>query len=184
MTPLASIADLTARGVVVSAEEEDAVNAFLATASALLRDAAGSPISETTSTVTLYGEGRRLTLPGTPCTAVSEVYEDGEPVTDYVLVNGSLWRSCGFHGPVTVTYTHGLPEVPADIVDMVCRLAGQALSAFRSGDATTRAVRSERIGDYSVSYADTETGTMTLSDAQRARLAARFGTSVRTAVTR
>ncbi|WP_434795184.1 hypothetical protein WN979_14465 [Streptomyces albidoflavus] len=105
-------------------------------------------------------------------------------MTDYVLVNGSLWRPYGFHGPVTVTYTHGLPEAPADIVDMACRLAGQALAALRSGDATARAVRSERIGDYSVSYDDTETGTMTLSAVQRTRLAARFGSNVATVVTR
>jgi uncharacterized short protein YbdD (DUF466 family) len=36
-------------------------------------------------------------------------------------------------------------------------------------------VTSERIGDYAVTYADTDTGTMSLSDFQRNRLAARFG---------
>jgi hypothetical protein len=41
-----------------------------------------------------------------------------------------------------------------------------------------RQVASERIGDYSVTYADTETGTLSLTDHQRSRLAARFGASL------
>jgi hypothetical protein len=102
---------------------------------------------------------------------------DGEAVTDYRLLGGSLVRPCGFResAPVTVTYTHGLPTVPADVVDLVCRLVGQELAALRSGETASRAISSERIGDYSVTYADTETGTMVLSDFQCNRLAARFG---------
>ncbi|MFE4717849.1 hypothetical protein ACFRLW_15745 [Streptomyces sp. NPDC056728] len=80
-----------------------------------------------------------------------------------------------------MTYVHGLPTVPADIVDLVCRLAGQELVSFRSGGgATSRAVQSERIGDYQVTYADSETGTMSLTSSQRDRLAARFGGGVGT----
>jgi hypothetical protein len=74
-----------------------------------------------------------------------------------------------------VTYVHGLPAVPSDIVDLVCRLAGQALVTFRSGDPMARAVDLERIGDYQAKYNNLETGFMALSDFQRDRLAARFG---------
>ncbi|MFE9381780.1 hypothetical protein ACFYMO_00865 [Streptomyces sp. NPDC007025] len=77
-----------------------------------------------------------------------------------------------------MTYVHGLPEVPADIVDLVCRLAGQELSSFRTGEVLSRAVESERIGDYQVKYADSESGTMSLTDYQRARLSVRFGGGV------
>jgi hypothetical protein len=177
LAPLATIADLEARGVTVSPAEVDAVTIYLDVASTLVRDAAGSPISETTSTVTLEGRGSRLRLPGGPVTAVSAVSVDGVAVSDYKLLSGALTRSCGFDDgtEVEVTYTHGLPAVPSDIVDLVCRLAGQELVALRSGETASRAISAERIGDYSVTYADTETGTMVLSGFQRNRLAARFG---------
>jgi hypothetical protein len=76
---------------------------------------------------------------------------------------------------VTLTMTHGLDPVPADIVDLVCRMAAQALLAFRGGDPAPRQVSSERIGDYSVTYADTESGVMSLTTYQANKLAARFG---------
>lgn len=178
MDPLATIADLEARGVTVDSSEADAVAVYLDVASALVRDAADSPISAVTSTVRLEGTGGRLTLPGQPVTAVSAVLEDGVALTDYRLLSGALTRSGGFHvgTEYTVTYTHGLPTVPADIVDMVCRLVGQELLALRSGAVASRPLKSERIGDYSATYdTDTDAGTMVLTDFQRARLAARFG---------
>jgi hypothetical protein len=177
LAPLATIADLETRGVTVDPSEVDAVNVHFGVASTLVRDAAGSPISAVTSTVTLEGRGSRLQLPGGPATAVSDVSVDGLAVTDYKLLSGALVRSCGFPdgSEVTVTYTHGFATVPADIVDLVCRLVGQELTAMRSGEVTSRGITSERIGDYSVTYSDAETGTMCLSEYQRNRLAARFG---------
>lgn len=185
LAPLATVADLTALGVTVDPDEEDAVNAYLAAASSLVRTAAGSPISETTSTVVLEGSpATRLRLPGLPVRSASAALIDNQPATGWRLVSGALYRAAGWQpGPepseVTVTFTHGLTDVPDDIKDMVCRLAGQALSALRSGDATARAIESERIGDYQATYADVETGTMSLSDVQRSRLAARFGGGVK-----
>jgi hypothetical protein len=180
LAPLATVADLEARGVTVDAAEVAIVGTYLDVASTIVRDAAGCPISEAVSTVTLEGvAATRLHLPGQPVTAVSGVSVDGVAVTDYRLTNGALWRSQGWSGcepaVVELTMTHGLPTVPADIVDMVCRMAAQALVAFRGGDPAPRQVTSERIGDYAVTYADTDTGTMSLSDFQRNRLAARFG---------
>jgi hypothetical protein len=174
MPDLATIADLEARGITVSESNEATANTYLAVASAAIRDAAGSNISQTTVTVTLDGTcGQRLRLPGAPVTAVHSVTLDEVPVTDAKVSNGSLWRSAGWSGDeVSVTYTYGLPTVPADIVDLTCRLAANALG----GDPAGRQVTSERIGDYSVTYADTETGTLSLSADQRNRLAARFGT--------
>lgn len=179
---LATVADLEARGVTVSTEEETIVTTFLAVASSTIRDAAGAPISETTSTITLEGSpGAWLHLPGKPVTAVSDVLIDGSAVPDYSLRSGSLWRLCGWqtgYGPsqVTVTYTHGLPNVPADIVDLTCRLAAVALSSQRSGSLETRPVVSERIGDYSATYAyDSLFTESELPDYVRSRLAARFG---------
>jgi hypothetical protein len=187
LPPLATVADLEARGVTIAPDEEPTVNVFLDVASALVRDAAGSPVSETTSTVVLEGEpGPRLKLPGPPVRSVSAVLVDGQAATGWRLASGALFGAAGWRpGPdpseVEVTYVHGLPEVPSDIVDLVCRLVGQELTAFRSGGGASRAVQSERIGDYQVTYAATESGTMALTDFQRNRLAARFGGGVGTA---
>lgn len=193
LIPLATVADLEARGVTVAGTEVAPVTTYLSVASSLVRDAAGTPITETTSTITLEGDhDKRLRLPGGPIRSVSAVDIDGQAVTDYKLASGAVWRELGWRAvgwgsygwrgrdqptDVTVTYVHGLPAVPDDIVDMVCRLAGQALSQFRSGDPMARMVESERIGDYQVKYSGAESGILSLSDAQRSRLAARFGTA-------
>jgi hypothetical protein len=159
MAALATIADLEARGVTVSPDETSAVNVYLEVASALVRDAADSPVSEETSTVTLTGtRDDWLRLPGGP-----------------VRRSGG-WASGPEPSEVTVTYLHGLAVVPADIVDLVCRLAGQELVALRSGETGSRPLKTERIGDYSAGYdTDAWAGDMRLTDWQRERLAARFG---------
>lgn len=189
--PLATQADLTARGVTVADSEETAVAAFLDTASAIVRDAAGGPISQTTATVTLEGTpAERLHLPSQPVTDVATVILDGASVLDYRLTNNVLWRVDGWQsgcGPslVDVTYTAGYTEVPADIVDLVCRLAARQLVAYReSGDGTGLADRvlfQERIGDYSRMFAngavDKSFSDVELPAYLRARLAARFGAS-------
>lgn len=187
LAPLATVADLEVRGVTVDPSETAVVNVYLDVASTLVRDAAGSPVSQVTSTVTLEGEpGPRLRLPGPPVQSVSSVSIDGVAVSDWRLASGALVRAAGWRpgcepSDVSVTYVHGLATVPADIVDMVCRLAGQELVSYRSGEEVSRPVTEERIGDYFVKYGDTETGTMSLTQFQRDRLAARFGGGVGTA---
>ena len=187
LTPLATIADLEARGVVVATEETAFVNTSLDVASSIVRDAAASPISETTSTVNLYGDqSSRLPLPGPPVRSVSSALIDGSAVSDWYLRSGFLVRPAGWQygsmpSVVTVTYVHGLPDVPTDIVDLVCRMAGQALVKFRESPESigSKPVVQERIGDYSVTYAYELTySDMELPKYLRSRLAARFGTSV------
>ncbi|MFI8830544.1 hypothetical protein ACIGPN_05900 [Streptomyces afghaniensis] len=180
MDPLATIADLEARGVTVGPSEVGVVNTSLAVASALVRDAAGSPISQKVSTAKLEGTGGRLHLPGQPVTGVSSVLANGVALSGYKLLSGALTRPCGFVEGVeyTVTYTHGLPAVPDDIVDIVCRLAGQELVKLRANpDAIAeKPVIQERIGDYSATYGYTVLfSDMELPAYLRARLAARFG---------
>ena len=190
MDPLATIADLEARGVTVEAGETAPVNTYLAVASAHVRAAAGSPISEVTSTVELEGRGARLRLPGQPVTAVSALSEDGVALSDYKLLGGALARSCGFaEGALyEVTYTHGLPAVPEDIVDLVCRMAGQALLKFRESPETALTDKpkiQERIGDYSVTYGYSVTySDMDLPKYLRDQLRARFGGGASLAVSR
>jgi hypothetical protein len=193
LDPLATAADLTARNITFDATTEATlVNTFLAEASAAVREAAGCPISQATSTVTLVGEfDDELRLPGPPVQSVSAVEVDGFEVTDWRLVDGSLYRWGGWRwacpGPslVSVTYTHGLPEMPEDIVGYVCVLVAGALRESRESDdgtgiAPERGVTSERIDDYSVSIAPGEQPStpFEIPDAVRLQLAARFGGGV------
>lgn len=186
LEPLATVADLVALGLTVDDSETAIVHNYLAVASTTVRQAAGTPISQTTSTVTLEGEvDQRLRLPGPPITAVAAVELDGVALTDWRLRSDRLWRFGGWtacDGPseVEVTYTHGLPEVPADIIDLVGRLVAGALASYRAEDAGaslgTQVVTSERIGDYAVTYGGDGLATdMELPAYLRDRLAARFG---------
>ncbi|MEU3620606.1 hypothetical protein ABZ725_51480 [Streptomyces sp. NPDC006872] len=186
LAALATTADLAARGLTVTAEEETVAETYLDVASTAVREAAGVPISQTTSTVTLEGPVTEwLTLPGPPIVSVATVEIDGEAVTDWRLRSHRLWRACGWSpgcGPsdVEVVQTHGLADVPSDIVDLVCRIAAGALADYRAdpegAGLAVGDIRSERIGDYSVTYGDTGLITgMELPDYLRERLAARFG---------
>ncbi|WP_319054797.1 head-tail connector protein [Streptomyces europaeiscabiei] len=190
LDPLATAADLEARGLTVEPDEETIVGTFLEEASAAVREAAGVPISQATSTVGLEGpdDSQWLTLPGPPIQSVSAVEIDGQAVTDWRLRSHRLWRASGWASgcepsEVTVTQTHGLPTVPADIVGLVCRIAAAVLVAHRAqpdGEGlAARDIRSERIGDYAVTYGDSGRITqIELPDYLREQLAARFGGGV------
>lgn len=188
LAALATIADLTARGLTVEAGQETTVaTTYLDVASTAVRDGAEVPISQATSTVTLEGpESQWLTLPGPPIVSVASVEIDGEAATDWRLRNHRLWRQCGWRsdcGPseVEVVQTHGLDPVPSDIVDLVCRITAAALADYRADPDGTAGldaadIRSERIGDYAVTYGSHGLiTTMELPDYLRERLAARFG---------
>ncbi len=154
---LAAAADLTARGITPT----DVHDVMLAVASSLVRAAAGGPILEAESTVTLWAldETNWLSLPGCPVTVVDEVVVDGTTlgVDDYKLVDGSLWQSGSWGGcepvEVEVTLTAGLPAVPAHIVQLVCDLAILGASAATGGAHDPRVI-AEKIDDYSVTFAE------------------------------
>jgi hypothetical protein len=183
LAPLATAADLDVKGVEVTNTE--LVNLMLAAASSVIRDAAGSTISQATSTVSVLApQGRWLTLPG-PVTAVTSVLIDGTAVTDWKLVGGMLWRSCGWAEcepvPVTVAFTHGLIEVPADIVNLCADLAKLGIEAATQ-DAVPAGVvsTSYTIDDYTerLQYAEDPRSLMELADVTKAWLASRFGSGV------
>ena len=165
LAALASTSDLTARGITfTSPDEEVKVSTFLAEASAAVREAAGVPISRLTSIVTVMGgTGQWLVLPGQPVVSVASVSVDGATVTDARLIEGRLWRRCGWQPTcdpslVQVTMTHGLTEVPEDIIGIVCVLVALALRASRStSDGTSIApppsdVVAVGIDDYRVQF--------------------------------
>lgn len=186
LAPLATVADLSARGIDVS--NHALIDALLNAASEAIRDAAGSPISEVTSTVVLDGvQGFRLALPSSPVTSVTAVSVDGEAVTDYTVHGGILRRSAGWgpgcYGtapdPVEVTYTHGYAEVPADIVNLVCMFVAAGLA--EAADGARAGITNEKIDDYSVGYAqgsEAVASAMEIPERTRRMLRARFGGGV------
>jgi len=185
LTPLATTTDLTARKVDVS--DVVLVAALLASASAGVRDAAGCSITSTSGSVTLTPTGERwLGLPGYAITAVASVTIDGTATTDFTLANGSLFRESGWgysQRPsfVTVTYTQGLAECPADIVDLVCSLVAAGVARAADGYDPNRGVSSERIDDYQRSFTrgpDEVVAPMELPLLTRAWLSQRFGGGV------
>ena len=152
LEPLATVDDLEARGLTVDPGETSIVNVYLGVASTAVREAAGTAITRTTSTITLEGvPGQRLTLPGAPIVSVDSVKVDGRTVTDWRLRSERLWRAAGWCG-----------WEPSEVE-----------------------VTSERLGDWSVTYAaDGRVTEMELTQFWRERLAARFGNSVTTLMSR
>lgn len=194
MADLISVQDLTDYGVVIADSETTVVNRLIKSASAAVTEAAGSPIIQSTSTVTLTAfDGQLLRLPGLPVQSVQSVISatDGSVIDDWVQVVSGLYRRSGWglsdapgmDGPmnVTVTYTHGYATVPADIAELVVSVVIAGLEAFRSGDLGLNNGRVSSIGidDYKESYAtglEVEAVTpMTLPSRTRHWLAARFG---------
>jgi hypothetical protein len=180
---LAAGSDLTARGVTPTSVH----TVMLAVASSVVREAAGGPILENESVVTLTGWGdRSLELPGKPVTAVETVEIDGVVVTDYLLTDsGNLWYRNGWgceDDPVTVevTMTHGMPVVPPYVVQLVCDLAIAGANAAPDGAHDPRVV-AERIDDYSVTFAqgaEAVSTVMELPAMTRRWLRSRFGGGV------
>lgn len=155
-------------------------------ASAAIRDAAGSAIGVLTSVITVTGgTSRLLRLPG-PVGAVTAVLVDGDAVTDYTVLPEGLWRHCGWTngcGPVvvTVSLTHGLVAVPADVVDLCVQLAVAWLAHTEEGGGSTAGLTSVKLDDAAESYSDESAGQVSpvyIPDVTRRWLAARFGGGV------
>lgn len=168
---------------------------MLDAASAAIREAAGTPITLTTSTVVVPGGCEEfLTLPGTVREITSVTVRDTVlTADDYTVVGNQLWRFGGwlsrltnetsFFLPadqsrptlITVTYTHGLDEAPADIVDLCCDLATAGM--LSSGPADPR-VASEAVDDYRVSFntgGEAAASVFELPERTKASLRQRFG---------
>ena len=108
--------------------------------------------------------GSRLFLPELPVTEVGEVVEDEETLTpgadeDYQLgQHGILHRvDCDWEAGiqiVTVTYTHGYPEIPDDVCAVCTRAAARTYQAGLRAveDGAVSGVAGKSLGDFSVSY--------------------------------
>lgn len=183
---LATVADLEDRNVTIPTGIRPSV--FLAAAQDAVREAAGVPITAETFTVTIPGgPDQWLSLPGQPVTVVTAVLLDATSVTDWKLVGGQLWRRdgwelvCGEPSNVTATITGGLVDIPKDLVDLVCAVAGLGMNRAAGGDYSSAGdLVSVSIDDYTEQHGnyqgkDRLAGPLELPPATRERLRARFG---------
>lgn len=100
-----------------------------------------------------------LTLPFLPVTAVSAVRINGVAVTDFTLIDGTLYRAAGFGlswivppDLLEIDLTHGYAAATDDVKSAVLETAAQAY------DIPVGAVVAESIDDYAVKYATTGGG--------------------------
>ncbi|HEX9991349.1 MAG TPA: hypothetical protein VGB14_00335 [Acidimicrobiales bacterium] len=171
---LASLADLQARFTIT---DTDRAEVYLAEADAIVKAVTGQTIELVegdTATLDSYGR-RRLQLPQLPVVDVTAVAVDGRSLLagEYTWdTAGGLWRPGRWPTGgriVTVTYSHGYEDVPAELVGVVCRIAYRML---RSGDpAPSGAVKAKSVADYSVTYDTTATDGLRFDEAE---LLARF----------
>lgn len=157
-------------------------------ASSAIRDAAGAVISEVTSTLNLNALWDTfLPLPG-PITAVTAVTVNGSAVDSYTIEDGGLYLCGGWSGgDISVTFTHGLAEVPADIVELTCDLAVAWLQHRATGGGSTAGLTSARIDDAAETYSAEAAGQVSpvfIPEATRRWLANRFGGGALVAGTR
>lgn len=126
-------------------------------------------------TVRLAGGGTLLMLPGAPVTAVATVTEDPDGSATDITTSidwtpeGLLKRLDGgyFAGRTRwyeVTFTHGFPEVPEDVRNIVLRVAARAIS-------NPEGLATEGVGGYNAGFAFDETRLPTLSRPDRLELA-------------
>lgn len=159
LASLATVADLEGRlGRTFTVAESARATLLLADASAAVRAYTGQQFTAATSTVRLAVRNGAVRLPQRPVSDVDTVVDtDANDVTftwhagDVVHVTADVpdswaWepRTSGL-SHVDVTYTHGYDEIPAEVVAVVCQIAGRAFGR----PADQAGVTQESIDDYS-----------------------------------
>lgn len=180
---LATATDLDNRGIVLPDTVDG--DALLASASAAVRDAAGCSITYGASTVTLVAQDWcDIDLPAGPVASVASVTVDSVAVTGWRKVGDKLlmptgWTRC-LPVEVTVTYTHGYPVIPADIIDLVCGMVAIAGGQSSAGYGDAGRIHSVRLGDFAETYTNPSDSPspFALPDRVREALRARFGSNV------
>lgn len=144
MTALATVANLGVR-LGLDLTDDARAAAILDDVSASVRGYTGRTFTSTTGTVTVDVCCGRAILPDGPVTAVVAVEVDGEAV-DFTWTTGRTVTVDTGLISVDITCTFGWATVPADIVAVVCQIAGRAYGANPQTAATT----SESLGDWAI----------------------------------
>lgn len=162
MADLATHADLSARlGRSLSADEQARATVLLGDASAAVRAYTGQEFDQSVTTDRLRVRSGHVRLPQRPITAVASVDDvNGNEVSftwdqgDRVEITTSVlndWEIVPRTSPLTyvdVTYTHGYSSVPADIVAVVCQVAGRAFGRNPEQSGVTQVA----VGDASQTF--------------------------------
>lgn len=170
MTALATITDLeatTGRTLVGDTDRVTRINRVLEMASAVVRTYTGQLFDLVTGEVVTLRPDRdgRFRLKERPVVSVASVTDSSAVALTNVEFNTDGWLLytaafsqvpgplfyLGAAWPLTVTYTHGYATIPADVVMVVCSMAGRVV-------ANPAGIRSEMVGDYSVTYTIPGTG--------------------------
>jgi hypothetical protein len=150
-TPLASVADLEGRlGRTFTVEESARATLLLADASAAVRAYTGQQFTAATNqTVRLKSRAGTVRLPQRPITAVDTIENVDGDALEFTWDAGNTVSISGYplNAWVDVTYDYGYAEIPADIVAVVCQMAGRAMGT----PADEAGYASESIGTYSYS---------------------------------
>lgn len=159
MASLATTDDLSFR--IGDISDEVRAQALLDDVSAVVRAYTGQTFTLETTTDRLRARNGMVRLPQRPVTAVTTIADvDGGEVVftwdagDVVSLSGldnsrsfEVFQFANRAPYVDATYTHGYETVPADIVAVVCQIAGRSYG--RSSEAS--AVTQESIAGYSYS---------------------------------
>lgn len=201
---LAADTDLQAFGIDLFDYDNDLVDRLLNGASAAITEAAGSPIIRHTSTVrVIVHRGDSLRLPGYPVVSVDTIVRERDTwtvpqggTTGWRLLSESVFLPGGWcprrePESFAVTYTAGLLEAPADIVNLCVSLVAAVLLRTTERDSIEAAVgardtsiasTSFQIDDYSESTSYQQGAGLTeqltvfdLPDRTRRMLRKRFG---------
>lgn len=151
LAPLAQISDLptTLQGSPFAQRGLDVATAFV-------REAAGVPITEVTTTIGFTGGHEPLLRLPQPFSAVTSVTIDGEAQilgSTYAVVDDGLWRNggwmgySGFPADVAVSLTYGLPVCPIDLNDMVVQRAINYVKHMEAGGGSQEGIANVQVDD-------------------------------------
>lgn len=193
MGSLASIPDLADRlGRPLTPPEEARASALLADASALVVGYTGRTFTSTSNdTVVLRAQHGEIRLPRTPVTDVASVFAVGAGGAPDLPVTGWQWDGIdiirtstdspainlperwydedneAYPGTYRITYSHGTPQVPRDVVAVVARMVLRTLTSPTMAGGVT----GETIGPYSYRTDGSGIGTaVTMTDDDRRML--------------
>ncbi|MFE1126801.1 hypothetical protein ACFW6R_09105 [Streptomyces albidoflavus] len=131
--------------------------------SAIVRAEARQTFTRRTSTVVLYPDNGRVSLPQRPVVSVSDVLDDHYGTSLAYRLRRDVIHLDRHAEAIRVTFTHGYSKVPGDVLAV-------ALTAAQRVVSNPRDYRQETVGAISVTYA-AETIGASLSQADRDLLA-------------
>jgi hypothetical protein len=113
-----------------SAQQDLTAELLLENATGRIRGWTGQTIAPTTTAIRRWRQAGygRLFLPHPPAIPVTVTAVEVDGVAVDVWDIDELHSMPGWWGDVTVTYTHGFPEPPADVRDVCLKLAVRAMS--------------------------------------------------------